>query len=93
MFLRDHPANRRLRLQQVILADDLAEPGRAQPVGKRARGLGFEESCHCIYIASTLGLTNALFFGADLPYTNSMFAPFKNRNPWAAAFLAFLAGL
>ena len=34
---RHHGADRPLGAEQMVLADDLVEPGRAQPVGERAR--------------------------------------------------------
>ena len=42
----DHAPDRRSRRQQMILADDLAQYRRAQPISQRARRLGLEECGH-----------------------------------------------
>src|SRR5262249_6233883 len=46
---RDHAADRPLGAEQVVLADDVGDPVRPQPVGERVRRLAGEESGHAAH--------------------------------------------
>src|SRR5271167_2685929 len=47
---RDHPADRPLQAEQVVLADDVGEPARPQPVGQRVRRLFLEKRGHALFV-------------------------------------------